>query len=181
MMDLMDFEGESLYFDELLPKEVGDLLQQSAQTYGTVEGELKLMRAYFLEPQHLTVLVALYRYFYYQHRYEDALRVADRALEVTAVKLNISSDWRELDMSQLAVGIVQSMTLTRFFLMVLKGAGYLRLRSGDTAGGLERLLKVTELDSSDRLGVAALIEVARDALGAEKNSVRKVAEVVQEV
>ena len=78
-------------------------------------------------------------------------------------------------MSQLAVGIVQSMTLTRFFLMVLKGAGYLRLRAGDTPGGLERLLKVAELDSSDRLGVAALVEVARDALGHDDNAARQVA------
>jgi tetratricopeptide (TPR) repeat protein len=174
-MDLMDFEGESLYFDEQLADEVDELLRQSAQAYGTAEGELKLMRAYFLEPQHLTVLVALYRCFYYQHRYEDALRVADRALEVTASRLNISSDWRTLNMSQLAVGIVQSMTLTRFFLMVLKGAGYLRLRAGDTGGGLERLLKVAELDSSDRLGVAALIEVARDALDTDEDSARKTA------
>jgi hypothetical protein len=70
-------------------------------------------------------------------------------------------------MNRLAVGILQSMTLTRFYLMVLKGAGYLRLRTGDVGGGLERLLKVAELDSSDRLGVAALIEVARDALASE--------------
>jgi len=174
-MDLMDFEGESLYFDELLPDEVGELLRQSAQAYGTTEGELRLMRAYFLEPHHLTVLVALYRFFYYQHRYEDAMRVADRALEVTASRLNISSDWRKLNMGQLAVAIVQSMTLTRFFLMVLKGAGYLRLRTGDTGGGLERLLKVAELDSSDRLGVAALIEVAREALASDEDSARKTA------
>jgi hypothetical protein len=174
-MDLMDFEGESLYFDEPLPDEVGELLRLSAQSYGTAEAEHSLMRAYFLEPRHLTVLVALYRYFFYQHRYEDALRVADRALEVTASKLNISSDWRELGMSRLAVGIMQSMTLTRFYLMVLKGAGYLRLRTGDTAGGLERLLKVAELDSSDRLGVAALIEVARDALDPDGNNARKAA------
>jgi hypothetical protein len=174
-MDLMDFEGESLYFDEPLPGEIGELLCQSAQAYGTAEGELSLMRAYFLEPRHLTVLVALYRYFYYQHRYEDALQVADRTLEVTAGKLDIISDWRELGMSQLAVGILQSMTLTRFYLMVLKGAGYLRLRLGDTGGGLERLLKVAELDSSDRLGVAALIEVARDAPGADGDSGRKTA------
>jgi hypothetical protein len=70
-------------------------------------------------------------------------------------------------MNRLAVGILQSMTLTRFYLMLLKGAGYLRLRTGDVGGGLERLLKVAELDSSDRLGVAALIEVARDALASE--------------
>jgi len=174
-MDLMAFEGEALYFDEPLPEEVGDLLRRSAQAYGEAEAEHCLMRAYFLEPQHLTVLVALYRYFYYQHRYEDALRVADRALEVTAERLEIPRDWRELGMNRLAVGILQSMTLTRFYLMVLKGAGYLRLRTGDGAGGLERLLKVAELDSSDRLGVAALIAVARDALGADGNAAGKAA------
>jgi hypothetical protein len=76
-------------------------------------------------------------------------------------------------MSRLAVGILQSMTLTRFYRMVLKGAGYLRLRTGDVGGGLERLLKVAELDSSDRLGVAALIEVAREALGHDEAAARK--------
>jgi hypothetical protein len=177
-MDLMDFEGQSLYFDDPLPGEVSELLEQAARDYGKAEAGHELMRAYFLEPRHLTVLVALYRYFYYQHRYEDALIVTDRALEVVAGKLGIGNNWRELDMNQLAVGIVKSMTLTRFYLMVLKGAGYLRLRQGDSGGGLERLQKVADLDSSDRLGAAALIDVAQDALAVEDDRGGKLAVAV---
>jgi hypothetical protein len=93
--------------------------------------------------------------------------VADLALEVTADRLDIPRDWRELEVNRLAVGIMRSMTLTRFYLMVLKGAGYLRLRTGDSTGGLERLRKVAELDSGDRLGVVALIEVVRTGLEPE--------------
>jgi hypothetical protein len=52
----------------------------------------------------------------------------------------------------------------RFYLMALKGAGYLLLRSGDIRAGLARLEKVTELDTDDRLGVRALVQVARREL-----------------
>jgi hypothetical protein len=172
-MDLLDFEAQPLYFDAPLPDGVSDLLAQSAREYGKAAAGHNLMRAYFLAPRHLVVLVALYRYFYYQRRYGDALIVADRALEVVAGKLGTGGNWRELDINGLATGIVKSMTLTRFYLMVLKGAGYLRLRQGDTEGGLERLQKVAELDSSDRLGAAALVGMARDALGLDDDNGRR--------
>jgi hypothetical protein len=49
-------------------------------------------------------------------------------------------------------------------MLALKGAGYLQLRLGDYETALARLEKVSELDSNDRLGAKALIDVAREAL-----------------
>ena len=63
------------------------------------------------------------------------------------------------------------MTLTRFYLMALKGAGYLKLRIGETRDGLARLEKVAELDADDRIGVRSLMQLARDELRRQELSV----------
>jgi hypothetical protein len=163
-MDLLDFEGQALYFDDELPAAVSELLKRAADAYGSSEAEHLLLRAYFREPAHLTVLVALYRYFYYQHRYEDAFLVADRAMAVVAERLELRSSWQQLNLQTLGGCILRSMTLTRFYLMALKGSGYLKLRMDETQEGLERLEKVAELDTDDRMGVRSLVQLARDEL-----------------
>jgi tetratricopeptide (TPR) repeat protein len=163
-MDLQDFEAQALYFEDPLPECVETLLQEAAAAYGSEDAERRLLQAYFLEPGHLTVLVALYRYFYYRHRYQDALLVAERAMAVSGSRLGLRTAWQDLTLPSLGPGILRSMTLTRFYLMALKGAGYLLLRSGDIRAGLARLEKVTELDTDDRLGVRALVQVARREL-----------------
>lgn len=163
-MDLLDFEAQALYFDDELPAEVNDLIEAAAAAYGEQGAEYHLLRAWFLEPEHLTVLVALYRYYYYQHRYADALLVAERAMDIAARRLELRCGWQQLSLKSLGAGVMKSMTLTRFYLMALKGAGYLKLRMGDTRGGLERLEKVAEMDVDDRMGVRSLVDIARHEL-----------------
>lgn len=166
-MDLLDFNGEDLYFDEPLADEVVVLLHQASESYGSPEAEHKLLQAYFREPENYTVLVALYRYYYYQHRYEDALMVADRTLGIAAARLGISRDWHQIGETDLAYGVQHSMALMRFYLHALKGAGYLNLRLGQYQEALERLQKVVELDVSDRIGAAALRDLALESLGGQ--------------
>lgn len=163
-MDLLEFNGQPMYFDEPVSAEVEGLLRSASEGYSEGKAEQDLFRAYFLEPEHLTVLVALYRYFYYRHRFEDALRVADRAIRVTADKLRLPHDWRALTPDQLGHGVMVSMSLTRFLLLALKGSGFILLRMGDPVGALERLQKIIEMDSSDRLGATELIGFAKAQL-----------------
>ncbi|MGW8310992.1 MAG: hypothetical protein ACWGNB_08000 [Thiogranum sp.] len=160
-MDLLDFEAESLYFEDALPAEVAGLLDEAAGAYAEQGAEQPLLRAYFLQPEHLTVLVALYRYYYYQHRYPDAFLVAGRAMDIVARQLEWGSDWQALSSQSLGGAAAKSMTLVRFYLMALKGSGYLKLRMGETDDGLARLEKVAELDTDDRMGVRSLVEIAR--------------------
>jgi hypothetical protein len=164
-MDLLDFEGQDLYFDEPLPIRAADLLRQAADAYGEGPAELLLMRAGLQAPEHLSVLVALYRFYYYQHRYEDALLVAERVLELAGRRLKFPPDWRTLDERILGGGVMHSMGLVRFYLLALKAAGYLELRLSRPAEGRLRLRKVVTLDSADRLGARALLETVDDALG----------------
>lgn len=163
-MDLLDFEAQALYFDDTPDPEVSALLEAAGETYGSAAAERALLRAYFLQPADLTVLVALYRYYYYQHRHADAFLVAERAMAVAAERLRLRVSWRELDLHALGESVLVSMTLTRFYLMALKGAGYLKLRMGDVAGGLDRLEKVQALDADDRMGVRTLVDIARRQL-----------------
>jgi tetratricopeptide (TPR) repeat protein len=164
-MDFLDFDGQDLYFDDPISIEVKGLLEKAANAYPDESAEYYLMKSYFLEPNHLMVLVALYRYFYYQHRYEDALIVADRSLRAAADKLNIQPDWQNLKPAHLGSGVFVSMGLTRFYLLGLKARAYLQLRLNDLDGAIECLSKLKELDPKDQFGSAFLMKAARQERG----------------
>jgi tetratricopeptide (TPR) repeat protein len=163
-MDLLDFDQTELYFDEPLTQDVARLLVQAADAYGSDEAESLLLRANLLAPQHLMVLVALYRYYFYQHRLEDALLVAESALAVVGRRLEFPETWVYLREANVGAGVMRSMGLVRFYLMVLKAAGYINLRLGHHATGQAMLEKLVELDSHDRMGGKALLEVVHQSM-----------------
>lgn len=158
-MDLQDFNGEMLYFDQPEPPRIGELLLAASQHYGLGQAEGFLLEAYAIAPQNLSVLVGLYRFYYYQHRYADALRIADLAMNVVAPQIEFPEHWSELNMNSLGLGVLHSMALVRFYLLALKGAGYLNLRIGQFETGLRMLQKVRSLDEADRLGTKVLLDV----------------------
>lgn len=163
-MDLHDFQAEQLYFEEPLTPQAGALIEQAAELYGEPEAEQRLLKAYELAPEHPLVLVALYRFFYYQHRLQDALRIAERTLVIAARSLGLPEDWRLLDRTLLQGAADASVTRLRFYMLALKGAGYLELRLGKHDSALHRLQQVTLLDDHDRLGAQALIDVFRASI-----------------
>ncbi|MCG7955162.1 MAG: hypothetical protein JAY91_06540 [Candidatus Thiodiazotropha endolucinida] len=101
----------------------------------------------------------------------EALIVAERVLTVIGKRLEFPTDWRDLSEGRLGSGVMISMTLIRFYMLALKGSGFLELRLGNYESALERLEKVAELDSKDRLGAQALLEVVRNALNCQTDSV----------
>ena len=157
-MDLLDFAGENLYFEETLPSGVEDLIQQAGNDYGEGGAEQPLLEALRLAPESLTVLVALYRFYYYQHRLEDALGIAKRALAITAKRLGIPLEWQLLGEEHINVKS-PSMALLRFHLLSLKAEAYLLLRLGRKHEGRAILEKLLALDSNNRLGARQLLEV----------------------
>ncbi|TAN47341.1 MAG: hypothetical protein EPN21_17785 [Methylococcaceae bacterium] len=158
-MDLLNFEAQDLYFDGPIEPEVDRLLTLASTGYADGKAESVLLQALAQAPHSLLVLVALYRYYYYQHRLSDALEVAHLALEVSARRLGIPTDWNELGEKQIGLAALQSMTLLRFHLLALKAAAYLLLRLGEEEEGKRLLGKLLELDSHNRLGVRQLLDV----------------------
>ncbi len=169
-MDLLNFDVDALYFDQTISDEAQQNIQLAAENYSQAniqdkaqntsakDPEKLLLKAYFLEPEHPLVLVALYRFFYYQHRIQDALIIAERVLQLYATKLSLPQDWQQLNSKH-----IQSQTDTmdelRFYLFTLKGAAYLEMRLGHYEIAKQRLNKIIELDSNDRLGAKALLDV----------------------
>jgi tetratricopeptide (TPR) repeat protein len=171
-MDMLDFDVDELYFDEALSDEARECIEQAAEAYGKSEAERLLLRANFLEPEHPMVLVALYRFFYYQHRYEDALVVAERVLPLFAARLGLARDWRQLDADAAAAEAMTSSGELRFYLLALKGAAYLELRLARYESAIERLRKIVALDEKDRLSAAYLLQIAQDEVGRQSGIYR---------
>ena len=161
-LDLLDLGEEGLYFDEPCIPEIDALIAQAAHHYGHAMAESHLLRAYFLAPEQLSVLVALYRSSFYQHRLEDALIVAERALEVTARRLHLVGGWSSIGRVALGEAVMRSMGLLRFHLLALKGSAVILLRLGHLDEARLRLAKIAEVDERDALGVLPLLAVIDD-------------------
>lgn len=160
-MDLLEMNDFDLYFDEALPENVELLIKQAAEAYSTPESEFMLLAAYMILPHHLSVHVALYRYYYYKHRLHEALMIAERTLEDAGIKLGFFSHWQEASLPRLKA-CETNMAMVRYYLLALKGSGFLCLRMGRKAEGLMRLKKVADMDSEDRLGVRAILQVVEE-------------------
>lgn len=157
-MDLQDFDGAGLYFDDPTAPQVEALLARAAERYAEGGAEIALLQAEALAPDSLSVLVGLYRFHYYQHRLGEALAVAERVLAVLAGRLDLPSDWRLLALEHLDANNAR-IGLLRLHLLALKGAGYLSLRLGRFEQGKAMLAKVAALDADDRLGARLLLGV----------------------
>lgn len=166
-MDMLDIETSELYYEEALNEEARQCLDDAADEYGNPEAEDLLLRAYALEPEHPMVLVALYRFYYYQHRLRDSLKIADQVLAIFARRLDWPASWQDLTAAHLGDNASRSMAVIRFYLLALKGAGFLQLRLGEHEAALAKLEKVAAMDANDRLGARALLAVAQAALNDE--------------
>lgn len=183
-MDLLDLDNEAMYFETPLPAEVRQLLDESGQRYrsqaldGSADDELErtsvdsaewaLLRAYLKAPEHLSVIVALYRFFYYRHRYAEALAMADRAILLSSRQLGLNEDWRQLTQTDLEQAAQRSMSNTRFLLLALKGAAWLLLRQDQPHAAIERLAPVRAFDDQDQLGTRELLSWAKKAVRREE-------------
>lgn len=159
-MDFLEFENHDLYFDEKLSLSNELLLKKAADLYPNKESETILMKLHVDLPDNLTVIVALYRFYYYQHRYQDALYMAKRALAVSASILGLYVDWPKLTEKDLGEGVFVSMGLIRFYMLALKASAYLLLRIGEIEQAHARLKKIIELDPADQFGAAFLFKMA---------------------
>ena len=166
-MDFLDFETHDLYFDEPLSVNDEILLINAANAYPDKKSEEILLDLQERLPTNLTIMVALYRFYYYQHRYHEALSIADTALQVSAAKMGLQVGWENLTENHLGNGVFASMGLIRFYMLGLKASAYLLLRVGDIEQAYARLKRITELDPGDQFGADFLFKMAEKELSAK--------------
>lgn len=159
-MDLLDFEAEGLYFEQADVAGVKELIAQAAEDYSNGDAEFPLLRAYFLAPESLNVLVALNRFYYYQHRLEDALLATYKALAVIRASIDFPENWQ--DLQQQHIDNTANLTQVRLYLFTLKAVGFLNMRLHRLELSQQIFEKLVSLDSKNRIGAQALLDLLND-------------------
>jgi tetratricopeptide (TPR) repeat protein len=158
-MDLLDFEAEGLYFEQADVAGVKELLAEAADNYSSGEAEFPLLRAYFLAPDSLNVLVALNRFYYYQHRLEDALLATVKALAVIRASIDFPEHWQDLQLQHIENAPSQLLTQVRLYLFTLKAVGFLNMRLHRLEISQQIFEKLISVDSKNRIGAQALLDL----------------------
>jgi tetratricopeptide (TPR) repeat protein len=149
-----------------LPPEAERHLREAALSYhlGDV-AEQHLFEARRIAPNHVAVLIGLYRFYFYKNRLEETLEIAKACLLRAAIDNSLPLDWREVKKGDAEFDSYEAV-LPRFFMFVLKGYAYLQLRLGEHEEGREAASKLLELDPTDKVGAGLLLSVL-DGLEAE--------------
>lgn len=158
-MDLLDFEAQGLYFEQADVAGVKELIATAAENYADGAAELPLLKAYFLAPESLNVLVALNRFYYYQHRLEEALAATAKALAVIRPSIAFPEDWQDLQTRHITDAPADLLTGIRLYLFTLKAVGFLNMRLENLDLSQAIFEKLVELDAKDRIGAQGLLEL----------------------
>jgi hypothetical protein len=158
-MDLLDFEPHDLYYLQEDSVEVQQLIQKAGETYENGEAELPLLQAFLRSPESLNVLVALNRFYYYQHRLSDALLISERALGIISARLEFPDDWQTLQLQHISDAPKEQLSWIRLYLFTLKSIGFLKMRLYEMEPSKAIFEKLVALDSEDRIGAQALLEL----------------------
>jgi tetratricopeptide (TPR) repeat protein len=156
-------EEQALFADALLggglPELAEQYLYQAALAYqDDAVAERHLHDARALAPDHAAVLIGLYRFYFYKGRLADALEVAKLCLRKAARENALPADWRDVAAGDAEFGRYEDM-LPRFYLFSLKGYAYLQMRLGNLAEGRAAVIKLLQLDPTDKIGAKVLLGV----------------------
>ncbi|HMK88569.1 MAG TPA: hypothetical protein VK446_02900 [Methylocystis sp.] len=152
-----------------LPFEAEESLELASEAYADSEvAEAHLRRAEEVAPDHAAVLIGFYRFYFYKGRLPEALQIAIRCLQKAARENDIPKDWRQVRATD-AVFDSYDEVLPRFYLFTLKGYAYLQMRLGELEESRDAIMKLLELDPSDKIGAKALLGVL-DRIGQEDDA-----------
>jgi tetratricopeptide (TPR) repeat protein len=154
---------QALLADALLGAGLPDLAEEYLYLAGLAYqndaiAEQYLRQAQALAPDHAAVLIGLYRFYFYKGRLADALEIAKRCVAKAARENHLTADWRDVAPDDAAFGRYENMLL-RFFLFSLKGYAYLQMRLGNLAEGRAAVMKLLQLDPSDKIGAKVLLGI----------------------
>jgi tetratricopeptide (TPR) repeat protein len=142
-----------------LPAEAEDYLYQAGLAYADDDvAERCLHDAAALAPDHAAVLIGFYRFYFYKGRLREALEIARRCLDKAARENDLPANWREVTAGAAVFDRYEDM-LPRFYLFTLKGYAYLQMRLGNLDEGRAAVMKLLELDPSDKIGARVLLGV----------------------
>jgi len=156
-MEIAHLADALLGFD--LPEEASNHLRSAGLAYREDSvAERHLREAEALAPGHAAVLIALYRFYFYKGRLREALEIAVACLEKGARENGLPCDWRKVRRKDADFGSYEA-RLPRFYLFTLKAYAYLQMRLGRVEEGREAVLKLLDLEPTDKVGARVLLDV----------------------
>ncbi len=154
---------------EGLPPEAEEYLELASQSYADSEtAERYLLQARQWAPDHAAVLIGLYRFYFYKGRIRQALEIANICLEKAARENALPRDWRRVAAGDAVFDDYEEI-LPRFFLFTLKGYAYLKMRLGEIEESRAAVMKLLELDPSDKIGAKVLLAIL-DRIGVDEDA-----------
>jgi tetratricopeptide (TPR) repeat protein len=142
-----------------LPEEAEICLWRAAESYAdSATAEEYLRQAETHAPDHAAVLIGFYRFYFYKGRLREALSIAERCLVKAARENNFAIEWRLVNKDD-AIFDSYDAVLPRFYLFTLKGYAYLKMRLGEIEESREAVMKLQELDPTDKIGAKVLLGV----------------------
>ncbi len=127
--------------------------------------EKAVLQALQLAPQDADIHLGAYRFYFYNHRYADALPHAQFIIEHAARRLNIPVDWRVVRPEDCDFTLLES--APGLYLQALLAWGYCHLRLGNVSLGREAIAKVAKIDPSDRFGARPILDLIDNEASAE--------------
>jgi tetratricopeptide (TPR) repeat protein len=142
---------------------ITQLLQDAAAVYQqTNRAEAILWSAQAIDPACLPVYFALYKFYFYKFRLEDAEKVALMGLKAAAKLGGFPSDWWRLSVYD--ANWDSAADAQHFYLFSLKALAFIRLRLGKREESLALLDKLKELDPKDSVGSSVIRDLANELI-----------------
>ena len=163
-MKILDTPGNQLpLFGGEAPPVITQLLMEAAAAYQqTSRAETILWSAQAINPACLPVYFALYKFYFYKFRLDDAEKAALMGLEMAARQAGFSADWTQL--SSLSSNWNLTDEPQHFYLFTLKALAFIRLRLGKRTESLNLLNKLQELDPGDTVGSSVIRDIAAEVI-----------------
>ena len=148
----------SLFGDATETLDVRALLEGARQARtDPVAAERAVTSALAAAPDDFGARLGAYRFYFYNHRFGEALPHAAFLVRLVARRLNVAGDWRDVQPGDAPFEALEE--APGLYLQALLAWGYCRARLGERAEGAEAIAKVAELNPSDRFGARRLLAV----------------------
>ncbi len=122
-----------------------------------VAAERAVAKALAAAPEDFGARLGAYRFYFYNHRFGEALPHAAFLMRLAALRLNIAGDWRAVRPGDAAFEAPEE--APGLYLQALIAWGYCQARLGERAEGAAAIAKAAELDPRDRFGARRLLAV----------------------
>jgi hypothetical protein len=160
-MGSVTFVEERVLFSPTIPTEVNNLLQAAVAASSVNQGQAESL---FLQAQKqdshcLQTYFALYKFYFFQKRLDDAERIVFAGLDESARQGGFPSDYRLLVINCHQWNLYGN-DITLFYLYTLKALAFIKLRQGESHAAQQVLTHLQLLDPDDLSGASVIRDLA---------------------